>query len=403
MIRRYSSPTFLTKSAFLSAGPVTLILLIFTLNLNSQTWDPFIQSKVNELNYDSVYNRLEAFENLGIKEVGTSALDQTASWIIEQHLQFGYSDIKIDSFYIDQDLVYNIIVTKSGTTFPDTYLIVDGHYDTYNGPGVNDNGSGTAIVLEVARMMADVETEYSIKFIHFTAEEIGLVGSEYYVENTVIPQDMDIRLVFNIDEVGGVAGEINNTITCERDEWMPNGNNAASAAFTDTLANLTELYSNLNTYISYAYGSDYVPFMINGYVVTGFYETNESPYPHSINDSLSNLDSEYIFEITKASLASSMYFAKSVGTSTGLTIDNNNQKNIALYPVPFDSYFNVENSMNCEVRFELYNIQGQFLEKFYITSNSINRVEPKQYQNIYFYIVSDNQGELVDSGKLLRR
>ena len=307
--------------------------MIITLSMGciAQEFDPFIQSKVDELQYDSLFQKLLAFENFGIKQVGTDALDETANWIIQQYTDWGYTNIELDTLYVGQNSTFNIIVTKTGSVYPDTYFIVDGHYDTYNGPGVNDNGSGTAIVLEMARLLKDVETAYSIKFIHFTVEELGLVGSTHYVENTVVPQEMDIKLLLNIDEVGGVAGTNNNTITCERDEWSPTSNNAASAAFTDTLANLTEMYSNLNTDISYAYGSDYVPFMDNGYVVTGYYEYNESPYPHSINDSLSNMDPEYVFELTKASLASCMYFAGAQNTSTGVPEGITKEKNIEIY------------------------------------------------------------------------
>jgi len=383
------------------------IILFFSLvgfffQAEGQTFDPFIQSQVDELTYDSVYSRLLSFEDLGIKEAGTNALDETRDWIINLYQQWGYTDIEIDSFYYSQSLVHNIIVTKTGTLFPDTYLIVDGHYDTYNGPGVNDNGSGTTVVLEIARMMKNLETEYSIKFIHFTMEEMGLIGSTHYVENTVIPENMDIRLVFNIDEVGGVAGEINNTITCERDEWPPNGNNAASAAFTDTLASLTEMYSSLNTSISYAYGSDYVPFMNNGYVVTGFYEYNESPYPHSINDSLSNLDPDYVFEVTKASLAASAYFAGISNPATGIFYLSKNSQNFRIYPNPFSVYFEVENFLDSDLSLKLFDLHGQFIDEVNLSENSTNQIRHLQSKGMYYYIISDESGKLYDSGKLIK-
>ncbi|MCD4730295.1 MAG: M20/M25/M40 family metallo-hydrolase [Bacteroidales bacterium] len=404
MISKNSFQLFRFKALSNSIGIFILIYFILIIsNLNSQTYDPFIQSKVDELSYDSVYSKLQTFENLGIKQAGTEALDQTASWIINQHQQYGYSDIEIDSFYIGQNLVYNIIVTKTGTSFPDTYLIVDGHYDTYGGPGVNDNGTGTVIVLEVARLMADVETEYSIKFIHFTAEEIGLVGSYHYVENTVIPQNMDIRLVFNIDEVGGVAGEVNNTVTCERDEWTPNGNNAASAAFTDTLASLTEIYSNLYTQISYAYGSDYVPFMQNGYVVTGLYETNESPYPHSINDSLSNLDPEYVFEITKASLAASLYFGKGVNLNTDIAINQMNSDNVSIHPNPFTDYIDVNNLTGGAVEIRIYDITGRLVFNSKTNTSDQFRIFPTIRVGVYLYRVTNINGNLIGKGCLIRR
>ena len=175
--------------------------MIITLSMGciAQEFDPFIQSKVDELQYDSLFQKLLAFENFGIKQVGTDALDETANWIIQQYTDWGYTNIELDTLYVGQNSTFNIIVTKTGSVYQDTYFIVDGHYDTYNGPGVNDNGSGTAIVLEMARLFKDVETAYSIKFIHFTVEELGLVGSTHYVENTVVPQEMDIKLLLNID------------------------------------------------------------------------------------------------------------------------------------------------------------------------------------------------------------
>jgi Zn-dependent M28 family amino/carboxypeptidase len=63
--------------------------------------------------------------------------------------------------------------------------------------------------------LKNVNTEYSIKFINFTAEETGYTGSTNYLNSIVIPQNLDIRLVFNIDEVGGVAGQVNDIIKCE--------------------------------------------------------------------------------------------------------------------------------------------------------------------------------------------
>lgn len=367
----------------------------------AQSQDPFIQMHVDALSYDSVYHRMQTFENFGTKSAGTDALDETRDWIISLYEKWGYTNIEIDSFSYSGHPVQNIIVTKTGTLYPDTYLIVDGHYDTYGGPGVNDNGSGTATVLETARMMKDMETEISIKFIHFTIEELGLVGSTHYVENTVVPENMDVLLVFNIDEVGGVAGEVNNTITCERDEWAPNGNNAASAAYTDTLANLTEMYSSLNTFISYAYGSDYVPFMNNGYVVTGFYEYNESPYPHGSDDLLENLDPDYVFEVARAALASSMYFSGAHELMSGLPSAENGLFDFSLQPNPFFNHLLITNPGEIEATLQIRNLQGQVMFSKFLSSSEYSRVDLDLPAGIYFYEILGNQ-RLLQSGKLVR-
>ena len=125
---------------------------------------------------------------------------------------------------------------------------------------------------------------------------------------------------------------INNTITCERDESSPSSNNAASYAFTDTLVNLTQLYSNLQTQINYAYGSDYVPFQEAGKVITGLYETNESSFVHSPNDILSRMSPVYVTQVARASTGAALYFS---GTYQLNALNNLQEKVTArIYPNP---------------------------------------------------------------------
>lgn len=318
------------KSFFLS------ILLSFAgLSAQSQTFDAFYASMADSCNQDTVSEYLQQFEDLGIKELLNAGLDNTKDWIIQKYQDWGYTDIVEDDFQVQGVTTTNIIVTKTGYLYPDTYVIIDGHYDTKNGPGANDNGSGTVILLELARLIKDVPTEYSIKFIHFSAEEIGLEGSEHYVNNVANPTNMDIKVLFNIDQVGGRGGQPNTTIICERDQSPPNGNNAQSDIYTNELAVCTQLYSSLLTEISFAYGSDYVPFMQNGYVVTGFYEENESVVTHSINDSISNMDIPYLYQVTKASMGALLHFALA---DLDLGIEEEEQAIFTLFPNPADDF-----------------------------------------------------------------
>jgi hypothetical protein len=67
----------------------------------------------------------------------------------------------------------NVIATKRGTTQPDRVLELCAHYDTRNGPGADDNCSGVAGVLEVARVLATWPAEKTLRFCFFDFEEIG--------------------------------------------------------------------------------------------------------------------------------------------------------------------------------------------------------------------------------------
>jgi len=271
---------------------------------------PQFQDIVGRVSVDSVLATLRKLESLGVKAAGTDALAQTADWLESRYRSFGYSDIVRQNVDFRTHTLQNIIVTKTGAGAADRFLIISGHYDTARGPGVNDNGSGVAVVLEAARVLAGVDTDLSIRFIDFSGEEIGLVGSRAYVNEIVVPQAMDIALVLNIDEVGGMAGTPNTVITCERDERPPVENNPASAASTDTLAALTRAYTSLDTRIAHAWGSDYLPFESAGYVITGFYEANESRYPHTPNDVVANLDFEYVTQVARATVAAALHFAR---------------------------------------------------------------------------------------------
>src|SRR5690606_287505 len=176
--------------------------ILLSLKGNTQSYNLFYGGIVNNCSYDSVYNNLIEFENHGVKGPGSTELLNTLNCLINKYQQWGYTDIEIDTFTYSAYASYNLIVTKTGLTYPDTYVVVDGHYDTKTGTGTNDNGTGTSIVLETARLLKNVNTEYSIKFIHFSMEEVGLVGSSHYVNNVAFPSGMDIKIVLNIDEVG---------------------------------------------------------------------------------------------------------------------------------------------------------------------------------------------------------
>ncbi|MDA8217168.1 MAG: M28 family metallopeptidase [Dehalococcoidales bacterium] len=95
----------------------------------------------------------------------------------------------------------NVIGTLKGSQ-PGT-VIVGAHYDSVEaGPGANDNASGVGAMLELARVIAEKGTGRTVKVIAFGAEEIGLVGSRYYVSMLDGDQLRDITAMVNLDMVG---------------------------------------------------------------------------------------------------------------------------------------------------------------------------------------------------------
>lgn len=97
---------------------------------------------------------------------------------------------------------YNVIAeSKSGD--PNNVVMVGAHLDSVNaGPGIQDNGSGSAAILEVAEQMAKVKPFNKVRFALWGAEESGLVGSIYYVNNLSTEEMNNIALYLNFDMIG---------------------------------------------------------------------------------------------------------------------------------------------------------------------------------------------------------
>ncbi|MBC7388030.1 MAG: M28 family peptidase [Opitutaceae bacterium] len=104
----------------------------------------------------------------------------------------------------------NVIGFFEGTSKKDSFLVITAHYDhlgqlgknTYF-PGANDNASGIAMMLELAKYYADSSQKlpYSMMFIGFAGEEAGLIGSQFYVNNPLFPLSK-IKFLINLDLLG---------------------------------------------------------------------------------------------------------------------------------------------------------------------------------------------------------
>jgi aminopeptidase Y len=97
---------------------------------------------------------------------------------------------------------YNVLAETPGGD-PNNVVMAGAHLDSVNaGPGINDNGSGSAAILETALQMARVKPRNKVRFAWWGAEESGLVGSIYYVNNLSAEELNRIALYLNFDMVG---------------------------------------------------------------------------------------------------------------------------------------------------------------------------------------------------------
>jgi hypothetical protein len=103
----------------------------------------------------------------------------------------------------------NVIGRKPGTTDPERTVVVGAHYDHVEDcPGADDNASGVAATLELARLLAQVELERSVVIAFWDEEELGLIGAQAFVTDLVAAEE-DVVVNFTFDTIGYSSSEPN--------------------------------------------------------------------------------------------------------------------------------------------------------------------------------------------------
>jgi hypothetical protein len=362
--------------------------------LNAQVYDYSIGRETEKV--DSVLQWIYDYEQLGPKPYGSATLEKTRDWIVAKYKEFGYTEIQLDTFYYASNQGENIIVEKPGQ---DTtrWIILGAHYDSVTeSPGANDNGTGVIACLQIAKILRDIPCEVGIRFVHFSAEEVGLIGSKSYVANTLSTNDL-VELVLNLDQLGGTKGADNSSIYCERDEdGSPSVNNALSHLKTDTLANLIQIYTSLKPIISRAYSSDYMSFEDSGYVITGLYQASDYPHYHTSNDITANVDVAATTEVIRGALAATMHFARN---RLPVSVAEKQNADFSVVPNPASKNIRIHSSINQEYRLEISNALGQRV--FVSSAFTSDLVDVSNLENGLYFTAIYDQAKLVHQSKLI--
>ncbi len=205
-----------------------------------------------------------------------------------------FFEIKIQNKFIDRYTSQNVFGMIEGTKMKDSFVVFTAHYDHLGTmgkksyfPGANDNASGVAMMLCLAQYFVKNPQPYSLVFIGFSGEEIGLIGSEYFVKNPLIEIE-NIRFLINIDLMGNGAEGV----------MAVNG-----ATFTEEYTLLNKI-NDQHKYLpeikkrGKAANSDHYHFVEAGVYGFFFYLMGPYPYYHDIFDTakaipLTNFNNAY--------------------------------------------------------------------------------------------------------------
>ncbi|MBK9358777.1 MAG: M28 family peptidase [Bacteroidales bacterium] len=296
---------------------------------NNREADPFIVARMAEVNTTLMQTNIQHLQDYGTRNAYTTQSVQAQNWIRDQFISYGMSTSLFDFTMPSGSASDNVIAVKTGTVYPDEYVVIGGHYDSYTGsssaPGADDNASGTCGVMEVARILGPYTFDRTIIFCAFSGEEYGLYGSEAYAA-WCESQDMNILGYMNMDMIGYLkAGDPIHT-----DMIAP----ASAQSLVDFYTNVVNLYLpefTVSTGTLLGGDSDHTSFNNHGFKGIFPFEDSQdySPYIHTTNDvvgtSVNNFEQVGVF--TKAMVAATISLADMVPpqevTVTGTVTDLN--------------------------------------------------------------------------------
>lgn len=268
-------------------------------------FDPFVAQVVAEVNQTNLQNTVQHLEDYGTRNCYQPTSVDAQNWIKAQFESFGLPVEIMDFPMSGGNASDNVIATKVGSVYPDEFVIIGAHYDSYSysgaAPGADDNATGIAGVIEAARILSQYDIDRTVVFCAFSGEEYGLYGSDAYATRCN-NDDMNILGYFNID----MSGYLQSGSYIHTDVIAPASAAPLKQFYTDVCAIYLPDFIVESGALSGG-DSDHTSFNQNGYMGIFPFEDsqNYSPHIHSSNDligpSVNNFTQVKIF--TQASIA----------------------------------------------------------------------------------------------------
>jgi len=279
----------------------------FVLTLSS--YSQSITDLINEVNQDFLVKVIREFSGEDATTVNGNPVtilnreeatnDISADYIKEKLSALNNLTILDQSFNTNGR---NIVATQLGKTTPNKIFIVCAHYDSVDDYCVDDNASGTAAILEIARILSTQCFDNTIKYAFWDEEENGLNGSDFFATQAAGNGDT-ILGVINLDMMA-YDGDGDNDFDIDV------RNIAGSLVVKDDILNALSTFGftlNANVVNPGTPLSDHASFWSNGYpaVLLGesWFNGDQNPDYHTAGDRFSTLDIPYFEEMTKLVLS----------------------------------------------------------------------------------------------------
>jgi len=314
--------------------------------------DPGIPAVIATITPESARGEVEALLALGLRP----AADPEASRRTIDHLRarlegWGYA-IREESFSASvpayspsegggwriesvDTVQTNLLAERPGRTLPGEVVEVCAHYDTlFDSPGADDNTSGVAGAIEIARALAAVELDRTVRFCFFAAEEHGLLGSRHHVERIRAGDEGEIVGLLNLEMIGYTDRAPGSQRTPGGFGWLigtPDRGNFIAVIGTARSSSLgTMVVEAMRTYVPElpvfglpskgswfpdSHRSDHAPYWLAKLPAVMLTDTAEfrNPHYHERSDTIDTLDFGFLAAVARGAAAAVIHRAR-IGT-----------------------------------------------------------------------------------------
>lgn len=270
--------------------------------------DTIIERLISNVSTTNLRQTILDLQNYRTRYTYTWQCDSAAAYLSRRFSSLGIST-RYDTYILNGNTSYNVEATYPGQVHPESIVIACGHFDSYssqaqtNAPGADDDASGVASTLEIARVLTTARFRWTVKYVAFSGEEQWMKGSYHWVDSVAVPQGMRIAGVYNLDMIGYPAYDSNLIYI------TPNSASRSLAVLAESVNRQYGLSMRAFNYLDEDAAGDHTPFWEKGYKAVFVIEDSEwgiwngsNPHYHTTHDTLGFVKMSLVTRTTKLAL-----------------------------------------------------------------------------------------------------
>ncbi|MGB0917875.1 MAG: M28 family peptidase [Flavobacteriales bacterium] len=391
----------------------TITLLLTILSFNCIAQDPQIENMLDDLSIDSLIYYASAISGefpVDVNGTSETILSRNRNFpgnaVAADYIEQKFQDFGLTTEVQDYSATgENVIAIQPGLIFPNKKVVICGHYDSMpsNGtasPAADDDGSGTAAVIEAARVLSQYNFAYTIVYAAWDEEEYGLVGSNYYATQAETNED-SLVAVINVDAVAwdGDGDKLARVHVRDIANSLTLGTVAANMISTYNIDLQIETNSPGATY------SDHASFWNHGFsaiLLIEDFDNDGNPHYHTTTDLVEHFDTTYFEQMSKWAFATTATMAVPLSGNVGVSDTKIGSFNI--YPNPVTNRLSITSDSDVRTaNFNLIDALGKEVKQ----EQNLSFPAMVDIENLpagnYFLRLENNKSELLHSQNILKQ